>query len=99
MNSKPLTLEEKEGGTAFQVRVVPRARRNEIVGVYGGALKIKLAAPPVEGAANEALVKFLAERLGLRVNQIEIVTGHRARLKMVQVRGLSAEAALERLVG
>ncbi|MBM4467450.1 MAG: YggU family protein [Chloroflexi bacterium] len=70
-----LKITEVEGGVTFAVRVVPRASRNEIVGVQGDALKVRLTAPPVEGKANEALVAFLAQRLGVRKSQVEIVAG------------------------
>jgi len=70
-----LKITEVEGGVTFAVRVVPRASRNEIVGVQGDALKVRLTAPSVEGKANEALVAFLAQRLGVRKSQVEIVAG------------------------
>ncbi len=93
----PLIIIQREGGIVFHVRVTPNAKRDEIVGVAQGALKVKLAAPPVEGAANEALVKFLAERLGVRAAQVEIIAGHTARLKRVRVAGISADEAFRRL--
>ncbi|GAB4401201.1 MAG: DUF167 domain-containing protein [Anaerolineales bacterium] len=95
MNVLPIT--EREGAITFLVRVTPRAKRDEIVGAAQGALKVKLAAPPVEGAANEALVKFLAERLGVRAAQVEILSGHTARTKRVRVTGISAGEAHHRL--
>ena len=81
----------------FAVKVVPRASKNQIVGKESGAIKIRLNAPPVEGKANEALVKFLAETLGVRRAQIEIVTGHASRHKIVRVRGVTANQ-IENLV-
>lgn len=95
MNALPIT--EREGAITFLVRVTPRAKRNEIVGAADGALKVKLAAPPVEGAANEALIKFLAERLGVRAAQVEIISGRTARTKTVRVAGISADEAHRRL--
>lgn len=92
-----LLITEREGAITFLVRVTPRAKHDEIVGAAYGALKVKLAAPPVEGAANEALVKFLAERLGVRAAQVEIVSGHTAREKVVRVTGVSADEAHRRL--
>ncbi len=86
-------------GACFAVRVVPRAKRSEVMGVQGEALKVRVAAPPVEGKANEALRTFLAERLGLRRQQVEIVAGHRGRRKVVRVRGLSPRQVRERLLG
>ena len=94
-----LKITEVEGGVAFAVRVVPRASKNEIVGVHGDALKIRLTAPPVEGKANEALSAFLAQRLGVRKSYVEIVAGATSRLKMIRVIGLSAQEVKERLLG
>jgi uncharacterized protein (TIGR00251 family) len=88
-----------EGGAAFPVRVTPRASKNEISGRHGDAIKVRLAAPPVEGAANEALVSFLAEKLGVRANQIEIIAGHASRDKIVCVVGLTPQQVEERLAG
>lgn len=81
-------ISSAEGGAAFPVRVVPRASKNEISGRQGEAVKIRLAAPPVEGAANEALIDFLAEILEVRKRQIEILSGHASRDKLVCVVGL-----------
>ena len=92
-------ITEVEGGATFAVRVVPRASKNEIVGVHGDALKLRLTAPPVEGRANDALIAFLAQRLGVRKRQVEIVTGATSRLKMIRVIGLSAQEVKERLLG
>jgi len=92
-----LAIEEKDGSLTFPVRVVPRAKKNEIVGVQGGTLRVRIAAPPVRGRANEALVKFLAQALGVRKGQVEIVSGQRARNKTLRVRGLSEKEAGERL--
>ena len=81
-------ISSAEGGAAFPVRVGPRASKNEISGRQGEAIKIRLAAPPVEGAANEALIDFLAEILEVRKRQIEILSGHASRDKIVCVVGL-----------
>jgi uncharacterized protein (TIGR00251 family) len=85
------------GGAAFAVRVVPRAKKNEIVGAQGNALKVKLTAPPVEGAANEALIDLLVERLGVRRSHVEIVAGLKSRTKMVSVIDLTPEEVQQRL--
>ena len=83
------SITEANGGVTFAVRVAPRASRNQIVGVEGGALKIKLTAPPVEGAANAALIEFVAERLGVRRSAVSIVSGDKARNKLVRVNGVT----------
>jgi uncharacterized protein (TIGR00251 family) len=94
-----LKITEVAGGVAFAVRVVPRASKNEIAGVHGDALKVRLTAPPVEGRANEALIAFLAQQLGVRKSQVEIVAGATSRRKMIRIMGLSAQEVEERLLG
>ncbi|HXF94789.1 MAG TPA: DUF167 domain-containing protein [Gemmatimonadales bacterium] len=71
------------------VHVVPRARRTEIAGTYGDAIKIRVAAPPVAGRANAELVRFLAGRLGVPRNAVRITGGERGRRKVVRVEGVS----------
>ncbi len=85
----PTWITESATGIRLSVLVQPRASRNEIVGVQGGFLRIRLAAPPVDGAANEALVRFLAEELGVRRAAVTIVSGQRGRRKVVAVEGIS----------
>lgn len=86
------------GGTAVvAVHVVPRASRNEIVGVQGDTLKVKVTAPPVKGKANEALVKLLAKTLGVKKSQIEVVSGREARRKMVRIEGVDKNVVLDQI--
>ena len=85
---------EKDGLLVFNVRVVPRASRNEILGEHDGTLRVRLAAPPVEGAANEALVRILAQAFNTPRDAISIVAGKSSKLKRVGVRGVSSEALL-----
>lgn len=68
-----------EAPVSLSIRIQPRASKNEIVQMEGGGLKIRLTAPPVDGAANEALVKFLAHTLSLPRSHVEIVSGHTSR--------------------
>ena len=82
-------FKESGGAVTFAVQVVPRASKNQIVGVVGEAIKIRLTAPPVEGKANSALIDFLAEMLSVRRAQIEIVVGETSRHKLVRVRGVT----------
>jgi len=89
---------ESNGAVTFSVKVVPRASKNQIAGVEGDAIKVRLNAPPVEGKANDALIAFLADALGVRRAQIEIVTGHTSRRKVVRVRGVSVEQVEKTLV-
>ena len=92
-------ITEAESGAAFQVQVTPRASRNEVEGITGNALKVRVTAPPVEGAANQALIDLLAERLKVRKSQIEIVAGQTSRHKMISVVGLPPSEVEERLLG
>jgi uncharacterized protein (TIGR00251 family) len=83
----------------LRLRVVPNARRSEVVGVHGEAIKVKVQAPAVEGKANEALREFLAERLDVPAGAVEIISGGKSRDKMVAVEGLETAQARERLLG
>lgn len=76
--------------------VQPRASRNELAGLHDGCLKVRLTAPPVEGAANEALVRFIAEALGVPRRQVTVVAGSSGRRKILEIEGVS-EAQLAAL--
>jgi uncharacterized protein len=91
-----ISVHEREGAVRFAVRVQPRASRDEIAGVHGEALKVRLRAPPVDGAANEALIAFLAARLAVAKQQIRVVAGASSRAKVVEVDGVTRDA-IERL--
>mgnify|MGYP001281243284 CR=1 FL=1 len=71
----------------------PRASRTELAGLYGDALKVRLAAPPVDGAANEALVRYLAEVLDVPRASIELLSGHSGRRKLLQITGITTAQA------
>ena len=79
------------------VHVVPRARTTDVAGRHGDALKIRLAAPPVDGAANHELVRFLAERLSVPRSAITIATGQASRRKTVKIAGIETVKALQAL--
>ena len=79
------------GYTNLKVHVQPRASRNEIVGWRGGVLRIRLSAPPVEGAANKACRSFLAKTLGLKRADLEMVSGGKSREKHFRIAGLGEE--------
>ena len=85
------------GGTLASVRVVPRASRTGLDGRHGDALRVRLTAPPVEGAANAALIGFLASQLGLPKSAITLVSGATARQKVVHVQGLTPAEVRTRL--
>jgi len=92
-----IQLRETEAGVSFAVRVQPRASRTAIAGVLGDALKVAVAAPPVEGRANEALVRFFTELFEVPRSAVEIVSGGSSRNKVVRVAGVSADWVRGRL--
>jgi uncharacterized protein len=81
----------------LRVHVVPNARSDSVVGEHGGAVKIKLRAPAVEGKANAALVRFLAEQMKLPRHAIVLHRGHNSRDKLIRIEGLSEEEIRRRL--
>ncbi|HSP62872.1 MAG TPA: DUF167 domain-containing protein [Pyrinomonadaceae bacterium] len=87
----------QDRGLTFAVRIVPRASRSEIVGEHDGALRVRIAAPPVDGAANRELVRTLAKIFKLPQNAVEIVSGAKSKSKTVRIRGADA-ATLEQLI-
>jgi uncharacterized protein (TIGR00251 family) len=87
-----LRLNESDGATTFELRVVPRASRTEIAGEHDGALRVRVAAPPVEGAANDELTRFFAKLLGVSRGDVQIVAGRASKNKVVRVRGVTREA-------
>jgi len=89
---------QQDRGLTFAVRVVPRASSSKIVGEHNGALRVRIAAPPVEGAANRELVKVLAKSFELPQNAVEIISGANSKNKTVRIRGADV-AQLEQLIG
>ncbi len=87
-----LDVRQRGDSVRFAVRVRPRAARSMVAGVRDGALLVRVAAPPVDGAANEELVRFLAGWLGVARRDVNIVGGAASRSKLVDVRGVSVEA-------
>lgn len=90
-------LSEAPDGVLLAVRVVPGARKSELIGEAAGRLRVRLQAPPVEGKANKELLKLLARELGLRKNQLALARGDRSREKTVLLAGLSLPMARDRL--
>jgi uncharacterized protein (TIGR00251 family) len=86
-----ITYIQKEDVITFRVRVVTRASKSEIAGEHDGALKVRIASPPVDGAANEELIKFLAKSFGVAKNAVEIISGHSSKLKLVRITGVRAD--------
>lgn len=84
-------------GSLISVHALPRAGRSEVVGPHGGALKVRLAAPPVEGTANKELIKLFAKILSLPKSRILLVAGESSRRKIVRVDGMKPREVLARL--
>lgn len=84
-------LRTADGVVYLSVKVQPRASRNEIGETLGAELKIKITAPPVDSAANEALVEFLADRLGISKSALQLTRGATSRHKVIAIRGIPAE--------
>ena len=97
--SLPTYLRATPGGVLLAVKLQPRASANEIGEALGDELKIKVTAPPVDSAANEYLVKFLADHLGCAKNRVELIRGQTSRHKTVKLHGFTPEAAAEKLAG
>lgn len=98
MSDKQVTWfrEAGDGRITLTLHIQPGAKKNEITGLHGDALKLRLAAPPVDGKANEALVGFIAERLGLARSAVKLRSGHTSRRKVLEVSGATAQV-VERL--
>jgi uncharacterized protein len=92
-----ITVHETAEGVTFAVKLQPRARRDAIVGELGGALKLSLTAPPVEGRANQACVEFLSVALQVAKSEVLIVSGETNRRKLIRVNGITAAQLRERL--
>jgi len=73
------------GGTLLKVYLQPKASKNEVIGPYRDGIKVKVTAPPTEGKANEALIRFLSKELKVPPSSVEIVKGHHAREKILKI--------------
>lgn len=93
----PSWLVEEREDVRISVRLIPRAARDEVAGERRGSLLVRVSAPPVDDRANEALVHLLAKRLRVGRGKVGLVSGRRARQKVVAVAGLSAEEVARRL--
>ena len=91
-------LRETSGGTLLLVKLQPRASKNEIGTALGDELRIKVTAPPVDAAANEALVKLLAGQLDCARNRVELIRGHKSRHKVVKLHDFTPEEVLKKLL-
>ncbi len=90
-----LTVKEEKDCVYFKLRVMPRSSKNQVVGYYDDAVKIRLTAAPLEGKANEACRAFLADLLSVPRYRVEIVSGEASRNKLIRVAGISAEKVVQ----
>lgn len=97
--ARGLDLREKGGAVTLRVRVTPRASRDGLGGIREGALLVRLTAPPVEGAANQALARFLGKALGVAPSSVSVAAGQASRNKLVSVTGVGAGEVRVRLLG
>jgi len=95
MNS--LIVQDTKDGAILTVHIQPRASTTECVGIHGDAIKIRVAAPPVDGAANDELIRFLARQLSIPASSVRIHSGASGRHKRVLVKGATAQLVMARL--
>jgi uncharacterized protein (TIGR00251 family) len=86
-----MEIVEKNGAVQFAVRVVPRASKSEIVGEHDGAVKVRIASPPIDGAANTELIKLLAKSLKVARSDVVIVSGETSKSKQVRITGVTSQ--------
>ena len=89
--TETILLRETKNGVTFDIHVNPHASRAEIAGIAEGMLKVKVTAPPVEGAANEACILLLSKKLGLKKSQLDIAAGAKGRKKTILVREIGKD--------
>ena len=90
-------IEQRSGGCRLRLLVAPRAGKSRIVGIHDHRIKIRVAAAPVDNAANDALVRLLASKLGVRKSDVRMISGHSSRRKTVHVSGITVEAVTRAL--
>jgi uncharacterized protein (TIGR00251 family) len=98
-STPPAFIREQSGSVLLSVKVQPRASKNEIGEPLGSELRVKVTAPPVDAAANEALVRLLADRLDCPRNRVELLKGLTSRHKIIRISGISAESVASKLLG
>ncbi len=92
-----LQIQEVPGGVVFTAKIVPGSSRTAVAGMLGSMLKVKVAAPPEKGKANQALAAFLADCLGVRKNDVTILSGQTNPVKQVQITGITAQTLMDKL--
>jgi hypothetical protein len=86
-----IEFNHKENAVTFKVRVQPRASRTEVAGEHEGAVKLRIASPPVDGKANQECRRFLARLVGVSASSVEIVAGDSSRNKLIRIHNVTAE--------
>jgi uncharacterized protein len=94
-----LKVRETIQGLEFQLHVLPRAKRSELAGLHNGALKMRITAPPVDDAANRAIVEFFSRLLNIPKSSIQILAGAKSRDKKIQIKSLSLSRLLDAVPG
>jgi uncharacterized protein (TIGR00251 family) len=95
--SLPGFLSVQDNALLLSIKVQPRAKRNELAGMLGSELKVRVTAPPVDSAANEAVLEFLAKTLGIPPRQVTLIRGRTSTHKMIRIEGMDASVAAGRL--
>ena len=99
MNPAELDIRETAEGLLVRLHVQPRAKRSEISGIHNGALKLKVTAPPVDDAANRAVIEYFASLLGVSKSSIQITSGMKSREKTLHIKSISLPTFLSHLTG
>ncbi|MGI6677535.1 MAG: DUF167 domain-containing protein [Dehalobacterium sp.] len=94
-----LYITEKDGKVILKVKVQPRASKNELAGILGDAVKLRITAPPVEGEANKSVIKFFARLFKIPQNQVQIISGDSSRNKIVELTGVNLKEVQEAVKG
>ncbi|HYK92126.1 MAG TPA: DUF167 domain-containing protein [Acidobacteriota bacterium] len=97
MSDTRLSIRQVDSAVEVALHVQPRARRDEIVGLFNGALKLKLCAPPVNDAANRAVIDFFASLLNLPKSRLQIISGMKSRSKVLRIESITAVELRRRL--
>jgi hypothetical protein len=92
-----LTIREDNDGVIFSAKIVPASSRTAIAGLLDGMVKIKVAAPPEKGKANQLLLSFLAKELGVKTKALSIISGQRNAVKQIKIAGISTQTLQEKL--
>jgi uncharacterized protein len=95
MDISGLKIRETNMGFEVPLHVLPRAKRSEITGMHNGALKMKVTAPPVDDAANRAIIEFFSKKLGISKSSIQIMSGAKSRDKILQIQGIALSRFLD----